>query len=420
MSLSIVVIGTLDTKGEELAYLKRLVEEKGHRAILVDCSILGRSSFQPDITREEVSQASGVSIDAILAADDEAAAVEWMVEGVSRVVSELQSSGRLDAIIAIGGTMGTYLGLSAMRALPLGVPKVMVSTVALASFIRPEMMSADLILMSPIVDFSGANSLVRRVLANAVATVVGVAELYQIHRQEKLGAGRTVVGVTTMGTSVCRYLEWLKPLLENHGYELLVFHTVGVGGRFFEQVVAQGWVSGVLDLATNELTNEVCGGSYIAGPDRLETAGRLGIPQLISVGGLEAFGWGRGMATLPSQYRERRIQLHSNITFAVKANSDEMASVGKLMAEKLNKALGPTTVVVPLRGFSEREKPGGVFYDPEGREVFSEALKSHVGPNVRVIELDAHINERSFVEEISRIFFEMMAQRENRYGYSKP
>jgi uncharacterized protein (UPF0261 family) len=414
MSLVIAIVGTLDTKGEEIAYLRRLIEERGHRSIVIDCGILGKSSYQVDVGPDEVARAAGETLEKIRILGSEAKAVERMAAGVTRIVSELHRGGKVDGILALGGTMGTFLGLSAMKALPIGVPKVMLSTVALTPFIQPEMAPGDLVLISTIVDFWGLNSVTKRLLEHAAGVVVGAAEVYQAHKKEKLGEGKELVAITTMGTSVCKYVTWLKPALEKQGYEVLVFHTIGVGGRFLEQVIAQNWISGVLDLATNELINEICGGSYIAGPDRLETAGKMGIPQVISVGGFEAFGWGKGMDTLPSQFRDRKIQLHSKLTFAVKASKEEMAMGAKLMAEKLNKSRGPTVVILPMRGFSERDKEGGVFYDPEGREVFREALKAHLNPKIKVIDLDLHINDQSFAEQALSIFNTMMEERKDR------
>jgi uncharacterized protein (UPF0261 family) len=411
MSLSIVIVGTLDTKGEELSFFRTLVEKRGHRTVLIDCSILGKGLYRPDITPQEVASAAGETLSALQKLGDEAKAVERMAAGVSKIVSELYQSGKVDAIFALGGTMGAFLGLSAMKVLPLGLPKVMLSTVTLTQFIRAEMAPADVTLMAATVDLWGINTVTARMLETACAMVCGAAEAYEVQRNTRIGLEKPLVGVTTMGTAVCRYLPWLKPLLEKRGYEVLIFHTIGIGGRCLEQVIGQGWVSGVCDLATNELINEVCGGSYIAGPERLEVAGRAGIPQVISVGGCEAFGWGKGMETLPAEFKNRTIQLHSKLTFAVKASEDEMAAGGKLIAEKLNRSRGPTAVVLPLRGTSEREKLGAVFYDPAGRAALFEALKAHLSSRTEVIELDMHINDQSFSKTVVRIFSEMMEQR---------
>jgi uncharacterized protein (UPF0261 family) len=304
--------------------------------------------------------------------------------------------------------MATFLGLSAMKDLPLGVPKVMLSTVTLTQFIRSDMAPADVTLIAAMVDLWGLNAVTARMVETACGMVCGAAEAYAQHKDTKIGLQKRLVGVTTMGTSVCRYLPWLKPLLEEEGFEVLVFHTIGIGGRCLEQIVRQGWISGVCDLATNELINEVCGGSYLSGTERLESAGRAGIPQVISVGGCEAFGWGRGMETLPSEFRKRTIQLHSKLTFAVKASKEELVAGGKLIAEKLNRASGPVTVVLPLRGTSEREKPGAVFYDPEGRATLFSTLKEHLSSCIKVVELDLHINDESFSREVVRIFADMM------------
>lgn len=410
MSLTIVIVGTLDTKSEEIAYFREQIERRGHRAIVVDCSILGTSNVHADITKDDVALAAGDTIEAVKNLGDEAKALERMAIGAAKVVRDLHSSGSLDGIFALGGSMGTFLGLSAMKALPLEVPKVMLSTVAVTPFIRPEMAPGDVILISAIVDLWGLNSLIRGLLENAAGVTVAAAEASRAWSLRKSTLQKKPVGVTTMGTAVCRYLPHVKPLLEQAGYEVLVFHTIGTGGRFLEQLVSQDWLSGVMDLATNELVNEICGGSYIAGPERLETAGRKGIPQLVSVGGCEAFGWGRGMETLPEHFKSRTIQLHSKITFAVKATKEEMAATAKLMAEKLNRSKGPVTVALPMRGFSERDGEGKVFYDPEGRRAFRDTLRAQLRPEILLKELDQHINDEAFSKEAVGLFLSMTAK----------
>jgi uncharacterized protein (UPF0261 family) len=405
MPVSIVVIATLDTKWEETAYFKRIVEEKGHRVFLVDTGILSDSPrLQADFTRRQVAEAAGENIESIVELHDEREALEKLGLGASRIVAELYSSGRVQGVFALGGTMGTSLGLAAMKDLPLGVPKFILSTIALSPLIRPERVSGDVTLIPSVVDLWGLDSITKRMLENSAGAVVGAAEAFRSTKRESLGGGKEVVGVTTLGTSVCRYLPKIKPILEKNGYEVLVFHTIGSGGRSLELALKQGLINGVLDLATNELTNEVSGGSYIAGPDRLETAGKLNIPQVVSVGGIEAFGWGGPPETLPSKFRRRKKQRHSKFTFAVKASNEEMTAVGELIAGKLSQAVGPAIVVIPTRGFSERDKPGAVFYSPEGRERFTKALKGRLKPNVKVIELDVHINDRAFSEEVAKIF----------------
>jgi uncharacterized protein (UPF0261 family) len=402
-----VIVGTLDTKAEEIAYFREQIEKRGHRAIVVDCSILGTSRVRADIGKDEVAIAAGETIEVLKNLGDEAKALDRMAVGAANIVRDLHSSGSLDGIFALGGSMGTFLGLSAMKALPLEVPKVMLSTVVLTPFIRPEMAPGDVILMSAIVDLWGLNSLIGGMLEKAAGITIAAAEASRAWSLRKPQLQKKLVGVTTLGTAVCRYLPHIKPLLEQAGYEVLIFHTIGVGGRFLEQLISQDKLCGVMDLATNELVNEICGGSYIAGPERLETAGRKGIPQLVSVGGCEAFGWGRGMETLPEHFKSRTIQLHSKITFAVKATKEEMAEAARLMAEKLNRSGGPVTVVLPMRGFSERDKEGMVFYDPEGRRAFRDMLKERLGPEIKLKELDQHINDEAFSKEVVRLFLSM-------------
>jgi uncharacterized protein (UPF0261 family) len=403
VSKKIAIIGTLDTKGEQIKYIKELIESRGHQAVVIDVGVLGNVPFEPDINREQVAQASGLSLNEIAAFNDEAKAIERMADGASKIVKELCSAGNLDGILGLGGTMGTSLGLTVTKAAPFGFPKVIVSTCAFSSFIRPEAISGDLMMIEWPAGLWGLNSLSKGTLRIAAGAISGAAETY--NKLEILK--RKTIGITTLGPSVCTYLSPLKRDLEKRGYEVAAFHTQGLGGRMFEQAIAGGLIEAALDLGACELVNQVCGGAYVAGEERMETAGKKGIPQLVAPGCIDLFGWATGKP-LPRRFRDRPIHEHNSLVTAVKTSKEEKARAGKLMAEKLNKATGPTAVVIPMQGFSEWDRPGGFSYDPQGREAFRKSLKKNIKPNIKVVELDVHINDVLFSDEVITLFDEMV------------
>lgn len=407
MGGTIVIVGTLDTKGEEIEYLKQLVGTRGHESLVIDCGVLGKPMFTPEVTREEVARAAGRSLDELIMLGDERKAMDVMAQGAADIAGELYLSKRLDGILAIGGTMGTNLGLSVMNELPIGVPKLMVSTVAFAPFFMryasSGLIKKDLTMMQSAVDFWGMNSVVKGILESAVGAITGMVEM----KKEK--PPKPLIGVTTLGGVACNYVPWIKPLVEAKGYELAVFHTIGIGGRFFEELIEQGALAGVLDLSTHEVMEELYGGANLgAGRDRMEAAGRKGIPQVVSPGCMNWFAWGGSMETLPPHLKNRKKRIHSGFSIPIKASREEMAEAGKVVAEKLNKAIGPTAVIIPTKGFDERDKPGGVFYDPEADSAFTKALKEHIKPGIEVMELDLHLNDQAFAEAAVATLFSMM------------
>lgn len=404
MVKTVVVMGTLDTKGEEIGYVKNSIERRGLKTIVIDTSLLGLPSFPPDISQEEVAQAAGTNMTHIIAVGDEAEANKVMAEGASRIVHELYASGKLDGIIALGGSMGTSLGLSVMKTLPLGIPKLMVSTIAFTPLITPEVAATDLTMMQSPADMWGLNRITETTLASAAAAISGMVEAY-----EKKGPGeRPLVGITTLGTAAFKYVWHIKPLLEEKGYEVAVFHSVGVGGRTFEQLIEQGVIVGALDLCTTELIGYLSGGMLDAGPNRLEAAGRMGIPQVVAPGGLGAISWAGSQESLPPRFQNRGWHSHNILVGAVMATKEEMASVGALMAAKLNRATGPTAVLIPMKGFAELDRPGQAYYHPEGIRAFTEALERHIDPKIKVMEMDAHINDPGFAEQAVDILEGMM------------
>jgi uncharacterized protein (UPF0261 family) len=403
MPKKIAIVGTLDTKGEQIKYLKDRIEGRGNETIVIDVGVLGRALFEPDITREQVAQASGSSLEEISTFNDEARAIGKMAIGASEISKKLCSSGNLDGLLGLGGTMGTSLALTVMRTVPFHLPKLIVSTCAFAPFITPEAVSGDLMMMEWPAGLWGLNRMSERTLDMAAGAISGAAETY---RGTEVN-GKKIVGITTLGPSVCTYLNLLKTDLEKKGYEVAAFHTQGIGGRIFEQAIGQGLIGVALDLGTCELVNQTAGGAYIAGEERLETAGEKGIPQIVAPGCLDIFGWVTGKP-FPRRLRTRPKHEHNSLVTAVKSSKEEKVKAGKLIAEKLNKAKGPTAMVIPMQGFSAWDKPGGFSYDPEGREAFRKMLRKNLKPEIKVIELDAHINDSTFCDEVMRLFDQMV------------
>lgn len=396
----IAIIGTLDTKGAEIKHIQKRIEDRGHKAIVMDVGVGGEVPFEPSITRGQIAEAAGSSLEEIIAIDNEAIGTRIMAAGTSKILKELYSNDGLDGVLAIGGTVGTSLALTVMKALPMGVPKLIVSTVAFSPLIPPDMVSADLMMMQWVGGLRGLSPLSRGVLDRAAGAIVGATEA------QRETIKKPMVGMTLMGVRSCRYLELLRPALEQRGHDVAVFHAQGPGGRALEQAITDGLINVVLDLATHELMQEAYGGPNSAGKHRLEAAGKKGIPQIVAPGALDGFIWWEGKP-FPRRFRNRVKSAHNDLVIKVSTNKEEKAVVGRVMAKKLNKARGPVVVIIPMGGFAEDDKPGGFAYDPEGREAFRKALKQHIKPEIKVIELEAHLNDPAFAEEVIAQFDEI-------------
>ncbi len=400
MAKTIVIVGTLDTKAEEIRYVKELIEQKGHNTTIIDASILGQAPFSPDITPEQVAQAAGLNRGQVIALG-EGGAIACMARGAAHIAKELHTSGAMDGVIALGGSMGTTVGVAVMNALPLVMPKLMVSTVAFTPIFQPESVSKDLTVMPTVTDLWGLNRITKRVLEHAAGAIIGMVEA---HKEEI--APKPLLGVTTLGSAALKYAPQVKPLLEEKGYEVMVFHTNGVGGLVFEQFVEQGLLAGALDLSLIELMNFTHDVHFAA--NRLEAAAKRQIPQVIAPGALQWLTWGGAEKALPPRLSGRKTNMHNPQALELKATKEEMATIGAVVARKLNKFLGTTVVLIPTRGFSERDRPGGPFYDPEANAVLIDALKSHLEPRIEVIELDAHIDDPEFAQEAVAILNDIM------------
>ena len=390
---TIAIIGTLDTKGEEFRFLRDQIRSTGLQTIVIDVGVLGPSPFEPDITRAEVARAAGSTIESLLAERDRGKSVEAMAAGAVAVIRELHEQGKIHALISLGGSAGTTIGTAAMRALPFGFPKVMVSTIASGNT-RPFVGTKDIFMLYPVLDIAGLNFISRRIISNAAAAIVGMVS----QEQAESATQKPVVAATMFGvTTPC--VTHARELLEQHGFEVLVFHATGTGGQAMEGLIADGLIHAVLDITTTELADELVGGILSAGPDRLTAAGKAGIPQVVAPGAIDMVNFGP-MESVPEKFRHRLLYAHNPNVTLMRTTPEECAELGRITAGKLNAARGPVTFVMPLGGVSAIDAPGKPFHSPEADAAYLEALKRHLSPKVRLIELNAHINDAQFADEL--------------------
>ena len=395
MSKTVGIVGTLDTKGTEFQFLKGQIEGGGLSTLVINAGVLGKPVFEPDVPANEVAKAGGADLEDLIRVADRGRNVAAMAKGVAVVAKRLYEEGKIHGIISLGGSAGTTIGTSAMRALPVGVPKVMVSTMA-SGDTRPYVDTKDITMMYSVVDIAGINSLSRQILSNAAGAIVGMIKTEAPAGEDKPLIGITMFGVTTPCVTAAR------AILEGAGYETLVFHATGTGGRAMEDLVRGGFIIGVLDVTTTELADELVGGVLSAGPNRLEAAGERGIPQVIAPGALDMVNFGPP-ETVPDQFKGRKFYQHNPTVTLMRTTTEENAQLGRIMAEKLNKAKGPTTVLIPKQGVSAIDKEGQPFYDAEADAAFSENLKTNLSKNVTLIEMDNHINDDAFANKLANV-----------------
>ncbi len=404
MGKTIIVIGALDTRGEEIKYLADRIQEQGYETRVIDVGVLGSAPFQPSISRDEVAAAAGTTIKDIIALHHEGRAMSAMAAGTFKVLKELYDSSQMDGVVAAGGSMSTSLSLEAIQSLPLGVPKLILSTIAFSPLVNPESVCADLSMMLWPAGLYGLNNISRGVLNAAAGAISGAADVYAKQPVKK----KKTVGITSLGTSQLKYVKALKPALEKRGYDVAVFHTLGMGGQAYEQAIKDGLIDVALDLSLVELVDEVVGGVTTAGKIRLKAAAEKGIPQIVGAGAIGNFFWFAGRP-LPPELKNRKHHRHNQLLTIVAAETGDKAKVGRLVAERLNEAKGQTSVVIPLVGWVEGDRhPRSPFHDPKGGKAFSEALKSNLKPGIKVIELDCHVNDPQFSEAVLNLFDEMI------------
>ena len=397
----VVLLGTLDTKGAEYAFLRDRVRAAGCDVILVDAGVMSTSS-PADIGADEVAAAAGESRAALAAAHDRGPAMAAMTRGATAVVERLHAEGRLDAILGVGGSGGSSLISAAMQALPVGVPKLLVSTMA-SGDTRPYVGTSDIAMMYSVVDVAGINGISEKVFTNAATAAAGMARAAAAFTSTitpKPLVGATMFGVTTPCVTKAR------ELLEARGYEVLVFHATGAGGRSMEALMKAGFITGSLDVTTTELVDELVGGVLSAGPDRLEMAGALGIPQVVSLGALDMANFGP-KDTVPAKFAERNLYVHNATVTLMRSTEEECAELGRIIARKLNAATGPLTVFIPLGGVSMIDVPGAPFHDPAADAALIRELKAGLRPDVEVVEMATDINDPAFATAMAERFDEL-------------
>jgi len=386
---TIVLIGTFDTKGEEFRFLREQIEGAGMRTLTIDVGVLGNAAFAADIPADEVAAAAGEDLAGLRAERDRGRSVTAMARGAEAIVARLWEQGAVQGIVSLGGSAGTTIATAAMRALPYGFPKLMVSTVA-AGDTHPYVGIKDICMMPSVLDIAGLNRVSRMILGNAAGAICGMVDSEQAAaREQKPSIAATMFGVTTPCVTAARRT------LEQRGYEVLVFHATGTGGRAMEQLIADGAIRAVLDITTTELADELMGGVMSAGPGRLEAAGRKGIAQVVCPGAIDMVNFGP-VETVPAQFRSRQLYRHNPSVTLMRTTPEECAEIGRVTAMRLNRARGPATVLVPLQGVSAIDRVGGPFYSQPALSAYRRALQATVSSEVRVIELDAHINDESF------------------------
>jgi len=409
---TIALVCSLDTKGEEARLIKDVIEARGHRPLVIDTGVVGDPQFAPDIHASDVAQAGGTSLEELRRTADRGAAIGVMAQGAAQVAAKLHREGRLDGIVGLGGSAGTAVVSSAMRALPVGVPKMLVSTVASGN-VAPYVGTKDIALMYSVVDVAGINRISRAVLTNAAGAICGAVEAAaqlaaQPAREEKPLLAASMFGNTT------KLVDAARAQLEQAGYEVLVFHATGSGGQTMEGLIRDGFIRGVLDVTTTEWADQLCGGVFDAGPTRLDAAGERGIPQVIAPGCLDMVNFG-GEDTIPGKYREdkdRRFYVWNPQVTLMRTTPQENAELGRILAEKANASKGPVQVFLPLRGVSildsVTDEGPQLFWWPEADQALFDGVKRHIRKDIPVHELDVNVNDPEFASATADALLEMV------------
>ena len=399
----ILCIGTLDSKGPELQYVKQLINSKSnYKTLVMDVGCLGEAYFDADITAREVARAAGTSIEEVRAISEAGPATEIMTAGAKKITRDLYDSGRFQGVLSIGGGTGSGIASAVLKELPVGVPKFMLSSQKIVQAgIRKYVGTRDIVIMPSMADIAGLNRLTIDALNKAVGAIIGMMEMGKPEIPDKPLVFMTMTGLSTgCGLKV-------KSLLEDRGFEVGVFHTIGVGGETFEEMVRSYPVKGVIELGLNEIGNELFGGMASAGPNRLEAAGETGIPQIITPGCIDIINF-LAPDTVPGHYRDRVICYHNPQATLPRMNAEELSQVAITMSKKLNNATGPVRFLIPLRGFSSIDCEGNNFFDPVADEAFIISLKKSLKETITIREINAHINDIEFSEAIVNEFLDIV------------
>ena len=398
MGNRILIVGTYDTKDDELNYIATVIRGQGGEALSMDVSVLGNPSAPTDWSKHDVVAEAGTTIDAIIAAEDENIAMQAMARGSAALAARLYHEGQFDGVLVLGGSMGTDLALDLCAALPLGVPKYIVSTVSFSPMIPPERLAADTQMILWAGGLYGLNSVCKASLSQAAGAVLGAARAVEPPRRD-----RPLIGMTSFGKTVLRYMTTLKPALEARGYEVAVFHATGMGGRAFESLAAEGAFAAVMDFAPQEVANHLFGSAISAGADRMENAGAKGIPQIVSIGCYDLIDF-VGWQPLPEAFKDTPAHAHNRLLTSVVQTPEQRRELARVLCAKLAKAQGPVVFLLPTQGGNEWDRPGGPLSDPEALAAFVDEMRHASPSNVQLIELDAHINDPAFHDAALQVF----------------
>ena len=393
----------MDTKGEEHAFVADLIRKRGHKVLVIDVGILENAKLKPDITRDEVAAAADANLGELIAKRDRGEAVRAMSIGAPIVLTKLAHERKIDGVISLGGGGGTAIGTAAMRALPIGFPKVMVTTLASGNTSQYVGVK-DIVLFPSIVDVAGLNRISRVVLSRAAGAICGMVETTPAAGEDKPIIVASMFGNTTDCVQAAR------KILEAEGYEVLVFHATGSGGRTMESLIEAGMVAGVLDVTTTEWADELVGGFLTAGPTRLEAAAKTGTPAVVTPGCLDMVNF-YGPESVPQKFQGRRFYPHNPQVTLMRTTPEENAELGKILAQKLNASQGPVSVLIPKKAISVISAPGQKFYDPAADKALFEAIKSNLRPDIELVEMDSEINAPEFAEACARTLLKNIAKR---------
>ncbi len=400
--MGVFLLATLDTKGDEAGFVRDRLQELGVRVTVVDTGCLGVPAWPPDLPRQAVFQAAGADWQTIVEAGDRGQAVTLAARGAAECVRAAFHRGDVEGVLALGGSAGTTIGTAAMRALPVGVPKVMVSTLA-SGQVRHYVGDKDILMLNSVVDIAGLNRISRAVLGQAAAAMAGMVQ----HRLVPSAEDRPLIAATMFGvTTPC--VQQAREVLQQAGFEVLVFHATGGGGQAMESLIAEGLIAGVLDITTTELADELVGGVLSAGPDRLNAAARCGVPQVVSVGALDMVNFGPP-DTVPAAFRQRQFYQHNPSVTLMRTTVQENAQLGAEIGRKVAASTGPAVIYLPTQGVSAIDQQGAAFDDPTARQALFDAIRQNCSP-VPVVELDQHINSADFAHAAADHLLRMIRQ----------
>jgi uncharacterized protein (UPF0261 family) len=403
MTKYIAILGSLDTKGQEVDFLRNIVRSEGGLPLVIDTGVLDGPTTSANVTRHDVAHAADSSIEALIRQGDKAHALVTMAQGASTIVRELLKEGQLGGVLSIGGSRGTALSTRVMQSLPVGVPKLMVSTIASGqNAFGPYVGTKDITLMHSVADVQGINAVTRPIFTNAAAAIVAMGRVGAPVQR----GGKRVFAASMLGVSTA-LVGQIQMLIGQDVSEVIAFHAVGTGGRAMEELIDSGLVGGVFDVTPGEMVAHVVDGPFSAGPDRMRAAGRRGIPQVVAPGGLDFIIEGR-RDDLPDHYQRRKIMVHTPTITLVRTSSEEMAQAARLIARRLAESTGPAAAILPLRAFGWFAREGQPLCDPESDQAFIDTFRANAPAGVRVVEMDTHLNDPRVGETAVQLMQEML------------